>query len=115
MCGKHKHGGYCCSQQPWQLAYCYIINKAFPPWQSPSLAPGQVTRQQTQPGAPGNLAWSQSAVASGDEQGHSGLSAGQLGAAPELHAPVVSQGRAGVRGCLESPSAVAVIIAQISC
>ena len=85
MCGKHKHAGYCCSQQPWQHAYCFVVNKGLPPWHDAITASGDVSSHQRQ------FVPAQHAAIPGTGQGQSGLrSPGELGRAPAergLNAP----------------------------
>lgn len=82
MCGKHKHAGYCCSQQPWQHAYCFVVNKSLPPWHNTITASGDVSSHQRQ------FVPAQHAAIPGTGQGQSGLSSpGQLGRAPAEKGP----------------------------
>ena len=101
MCGKHKHGGYCCSHQPWQHAYCAVINKGSPPWRNTISTPG--AGGISQQGQAGNVAQSQHAAIPGTGQGQDGLRGqGLLGTAPGGAALTALQGRAvtgaGVQG-----------------
>lgn len=32
ICGRSGVSGYCCQQQPWQHAYCALVNRGSPPW-----------------------------------------------------------------------------------
>ena len=101
MCGRHKHGGYCCSQQPWQHAYCFVVKKGLPPWHNTITAPGDVSGHQRQLGPAGNLARSQHAAIPGTRQGQSGLrDPGQLGGAPAVEALNDPEGRAESGTCV---------------
>lgn len=100
MCGRHKHGGYCCSQQPWQHAYCFVVNKGLPPWHNTNTAPSDVSGHQGQLGLAGNLAPSQHAAIPGMGQGRSGLRGpGQLGRAPTEEGLNAPEGRAESGTC----------------
>lgn len=100
MCGRHNHGGYCCSQQPWQHAYCFVVNKGLPPWHHTITAPGDVSGHQGQLGLAGNLAHSQHAAIPGTGQGQSGLrDSGHLGRAPAVEALNAPEGRAESGTC----------------
>ena len=112
MCGKHKYGGYCCSYQPWQHAYCAVVNKGSPPWHNTILTPGGgVNSQQGQAGLSGNVAQSQHAAIPGTGQGHSGLrSQGLLGAALVGEAAIGPGGRAETGPCILGPSSTTRVI-----
>lgn len=96
MCGKHKHGGYCCTHQPWQHAYCAVINKGIPPWRNTISTPGAGgISQQGQAGPPGYVAYSQHAAIPGSGRGQDGLRGqGLLGTAQGGNASTGPQGRA---------------------
>ncbi|KAL3160641.1 hypothetical protein ABBQ32_010564 [Trebouxia sp. C0010 RCD-2024] len=116
MCGKHKHGGYCCSYQPWQHAYCAVVNKGSPPWHNTIFSPGGgVDSQQGQAGAYGNLAQSQHVALPGIEQGHSGSrSQGLLGTAPGGEASIGPQGRAETGVCVQGQPSGAGVSQQLA-
>ena len=95
MCGRDKHGGFCCSQRPWQHAYCAVVNKGLPPWHNTIATPGGVNSHQGQFGPSGNLAQSQHTAVPGTGQDQSGLRhAGQLRVDPAGDDLNGSQGRA---------------------
>ena len=100
MCGRHKHGGYCCSQQPWQHAYCFVVNKGLPPWHNNITAPGDVSSHQGQLGLAGSLAPPQQAAIPGTRQGQGGLRGpGQLGRAPTEEGLSAPEARAESGAC----------------
>lgn len=107
MCGRHKHGGYCCSQQPWQHAYCFVVNKGLPPWHNTVTAPDGVSGHQVQLGPARNLAPSQHAAIPGTGQGQRGLRGSrQLRRAPAEEGLNAPEGRAESGTCVRGQQRV---------